>query len=135
MSKRSETSQLLLALTWQQQSDLLLFERFKKWTPALLARVNYLDQSSANRRLHRLLVAGVLAVRRGQPLPGGGRHPDLYYPTASGVRLITRLRHRGGNYVTSPDVSNLFDNDHDLAALEIAVRSGQFREARAFEKR
>lgn len=135
MSKRSQTLDLLLALSPQQQSDLLLFERFKKWTAEYLAMINYIDQSSANRRLHRLVAAGVLAMRRGQPLPYGGRQPNLYYPTPLGARVITHLRKRNNHYVTAPDVSNIFDNDHDLAALEIAVRSGMFQEARGFEAR
>jgi hypothetical protein len=135
MTSRSEATNALLKLTPQQVTDLCEFERFKKWTAELFALQRDVNYSTSHRRLHKLLDAGALAVREGRPLPAGGRETDIYYPTSLGARMITRLRDRGKHYVTAPDVSNPIDNVHDLAALEVAIRSGCYATARAFQER
>jgi hypothetical protein len=132
---RSQITNTLLKLTPQNVADLREFERFKKWTPELMALRHGVNLSTAYRRLRRLVDVEALAVRVGKPLPTGGRERDIYYPTPAGARMITRLCDRGPNYVTAPDVSNPIDNVHDLAVLEITLRSGCFSEARAFQKR
>lgn len=134
MVDRKDVDTALLTLSWRQRDDLVLFQRLKKWTAALLALHWRIDQSSANRRLHQLVKLGALAVRRGQPWPDGGRTPDVYYLTPLGARLVTRLQRLGGSYVEAPDVTNEVDNTHDLATLEVAVRLGVINQARAFEK-
>lgn len=132
---RTQLTNALLALTSQQTADLLLFERFKKWTADLFALAHSVNYSTAHRRLHKLSRAGALMIKVGNPLPSGGREPDIYFPTHVGVRMITRLRDRSKNPVTMPDTLNLTDNVHDLAALEVAIRSGCFDGARAFQER
>ncbi len=132
---RTETVNALLACSPQQISDVCEFERFKKWTPELFAMRWGVNLSTANRRLHRLAHTGAIAVKVGSPLPAGGRERDIYYLTPLGARMVTRLRERGSNYVTAPDISNPIDNVHDLTALEVAVRSGCYAESRAFQKR
>ncbi|CAG0933594.1 hypothetical protein TFLX_03121 [Thermoflexales bacterium] len=135
MPSRTAVTNTLLALTPQQVNDVCEFERFKKWTPELFAMRFGVNLSTANRRLHRLAAAGAIATRVGRPLPGGGRQRDVYYLTALGARMITRLRDRGSDYVTAPDVSNPIDNVHDLTALEVTLRSECYKGARAFQKR
>jgi hypothetical protein len=134
MVHRQDVDKALLALSWRQREDLKLMGRFKKWTPALLAMYQHLDQSSANRRLRKLVKLEALAVLRGQPLPDGGRTPDVYYLTPLGARLVTRLLQMKSSYVEAPDVSNLDDNRHDLTTLEVAVRIRELGSAAAFEK-
>lgn len=135
MTSRAETTNALLKLTPQQVTDLCEFERFKKWTAELLALQHGVNLSTGYRRLQRLVEVGALAVREGQPLPRGGSEKDLYALTPLGARMVTRLRDRGSDYVTAPDVSNSIDNVHDLAALEVAIRSGGYADVRAFQKR
>lgn len=132
---RAQTTNALLSLTPQQVDDLCDFERFKKWTPELLALRHKVNLSTANRRLHRLEHSGAIAVKVGHPLPAGGRERDLYYLTPLGAKMVTRLRERGSHYVTAPDISNPIDNLHDLTALEVVVRAACYAEARAFQKR
>lgn len=132
---RAQLTNALLTLTPQQVNDLLLFEHFKKWTADLFALAHAVNYSTAHRRLHKLTHTGALMIKVGNPLPSGGREPDIYFPTQVGVRMITRLRNRSKNPVTLPDMSNLTDNIHDLTALEVAIRSGCFEGARAFQKR
>jgi hypothetical protein len=132
---RSQLTNALLALTSQQVNDLLLFEHFKKWTCELFALAHAVNYSTAHRRLHKLMKAGALMVKVGNPLASGGRDPDIYFPTQSGARMITRLRDRQKNYFVAPDTFNPIDNVHDLAALEATIRSGCFDGARAFQER
>lgn len=132
---RSQITNALLALTPRETSDLLEFEHFKKWTPDLLAMRFGVNHSTGNRRLHRLLRSGAITVRRGYPLPAGGRERDLYALTPDGARMITRLRDRNANHLEAPDISNPIDNVHDLATLEVAIRSGCYSTARAFQER
>jgi hypothetical protein len=135
VTSRSDTTNALLKLTPQQVTDLCEFERFKKWTAELFALRHGVNLSTGYRRLQRLVDVKALEVRAGQPLPRGGSEKDLYAITALGGRMITRLRDRGSDYVTAPDVSNPIDNVHDLCALEVAIRSGCYEDARAFQKR
>jgi hypothetical protein len=135
MTSKSEVTNALLSMTPQQIDDICEFERFKKWTPELWSMRFAVNLSTANRRLHRLAHTGAVAVKVGRPLPAGGRERDIYYLSPIGARMITRLRERGSNYVTAPDISNPIDNVHDLTALEVALRSGCYAEARAFQKR
>jgi len=132
---RTQLTNALLALTPQQTADLLLFERLKKWTADLFALAHSVNYSTAHRRLRKLSRAGALMIKVGNPLPAGGREPDLYFPTHVGVRMITRLRDRHKNPVTMPDTFNPVDNIHDLAVLEVAIRSGCFDSAQAFRER
>lgn len=132
---RTQLTNALLTLTPQQISDLYQFEHFKKWTVDLFALAHHVNYSTAHRRLHKLMKAGAIMVKVGHPLPAGGRETDLYYPTPTGARMITRLRDRAKNYVTPPDVSNPIDNVHDLATLEVAIRAEGYATARAFQER
>lgn len=132
---RSQLTNALLTLTPQQTADLLIFEHFKKWTVDLFALAHHVNYSTAHRRLHKLMRAGAIMVKVGNPLPAGGRETDIYYPTPTGARMITRLRDRAKNYVTPPDVSNPTDNLHDLATLEVAIRAEGYTTARAFQER
>lgn len=134
MINRNLVTSTMMSLTPQQRDDCLLFQRHKKWSAPLFAMHRHLDQSTANRRLKRLVAAGVVGVRRGQPRQEGGREADVYHVTPIGARVITRLKGLGSSYVEAPDVSNAYDNQHDLAVLEIAIRSGLFYEGRAFEQ-
>jgi Replication-relaxation len=134
MLNRNLVTSALMSLTPVQRDDILRFQRHKKWSAPLFALYRYIDQSTANRRLKRLVTAGVLGLQRGRPLVKGGREPDVYYLTRIGARVVTRLKDLGSSYVEAPDISNPFDNLHDLAVLEIAVRSDMFQEARAFEQ-
>lgn len=135
MTSRSEVTNALLALTPQNISDLCEFEHFKKWTAELFALRHGVNLSTGYRRLQRLVAGGAIAVRAGHPLPRGGSEQDLYFITPLGARMITRLRDRGSNYVTAPDVANPIDNAHDLAALEVTLRAQCYEGARAFQKR
>lgn len=130
---RTQLTNALLTLTPQQVSDLLLFEYFKKWTVDLFALAHAVNYSTAHRRLHKLSKAGTLMSKVGNPLGVGGREPDIYFASPTGVRMLTRLRDRQKNAVTMPDTSNPVDNLHDLAVLEVAIRSGCFDGARAFQ--
>ena len=132
---RSQLTNALLTLTPQQITDLYKFEHFKKWTCDLFALAHHVNYSTAHRRLHKLMRAGAIMVKVGNPLPSGGRETDLYYPTPTGARMITRLRDRAKNYVVPPDVSNPIDNVHDLATLEVAIRADGYATARAFQER
>lgn len=132
---RTQLTNALLTLTSQQTADLLLFERLKKWSADLFALAHNVNYSTAHRRLHKLSRAGALMIKVGNPLPLGGREPDIYFPTHVGVRMITRLRDRHKNPVTMPDTFNGQDNIHDLAVLEVAIRSGCFDSAQAFRER
>jgi hypothetical protein len=134
MINRNLVTAAMLALTPLQRDDCLSFQRHKKWSAPLFALHYYLDQSTAHRRLKRLVAAGVVDVRRGQLYPNGGRETDVYYVTPLGTRVITRLKGLGSSYVEAPDVSDPYANQHDLAVLEIAIRSSLFQEARAFEQ-
>ena len=134
MINRNLVTSTMLSLTPLQRDDCLLFQRHKKWSAPLFALHRYLDQSTAHRRLKRLMAAGVVDVRRGQPYPNGGRETDVYYVTPLGARVITRLKALGSSYVEAPDVSDPYANQHDLAVLEIAIRSSFFQQARAFEQ-
>ncbi len=131
---RTQLTNALLKLTPQQTADLLLFERLKKWSCDLFALAHAVNYSTAYRRLHKLSRAGALMIKVGNPLPAGGREPDIYFPTHVGVRMITRLRDRHKNPVTMPDTFNPIDNIHDLAVLEVAIRSGCFDSAQAFRE-
>lgn len=124
MTSQTQVTNLLLTLPPRQRTDLLRFESFKKWTCDLFAKIQHIDYSTAHRRLEKLVQVGLLDMKRGFPLPDGGREPNVYYPTALGARAITRLRDRQDNRVISPDVSNPIDNTHDLLTLETAYRSG-----------
>jgi hypothetical protein len=132
--KRRDVDDVYSLLSWRQREDLELFSRFKKWTAALFGRYNLRDQSSANRRLKKLVALGALAVQCGHPLPDGGRSPDVYHLTGLGARLVTRLLGLGSSYVEPPDMSNENDLRHDLTTLEIAVRVNRVHDARAFTK-
>jgi len=132
---RTQLTNALLTLTPQQVNDLLLFEYFKKWTVSLFALAHAVNYSTAHRRLSKLAHTGALAVREGAPKAQGGSLPDLYHLMPLGARMITRLRDRHKNAVTMPDTSNPIDNVHDLAVLEVAIRSECFDSARAFQER
>lgn len=131
---RKRITETLLRLAPVQLTDLTLFRHHKKWTVPLLAMHLGVDQSTANRRLHRLVQRQVVDRLLGQYRVTGGRQPDLYYLTRLGARVLSRHLQLGSNYIEAPSVGNAASNAHDLWVVEIAIRLNRWDEMRHRER-
>ncbi|MDW7992055.1 MAG: replication-relaxation family protein [Anaerolineae bacterium] len=125
MAKRishQRITDIMLTMTKQALDDLARFEHHKKWTVRLLAMHLNIDQSTANRRLRRLVDLSLLARRPGDRQERG-RSPDLYYLTPLGAVVLTRYLQRETG-IEAPSIANPASNVHDLLVLELAIRLG-----------
>ena len=131
---RKRITETLLQLTPAQLAGLALFHHHKKWTVQLMSMHLGVDQSTANRRLRRLMQYRVIDKLPGQYRVTGGRQPDLYYLTRLGARVLSRHLQLGSNYIEPPSVANMASNAHDLWVLEIAIRLGRWDQMRHRER-
>lgn len=119
------------SLSRGQRDDVKLFVHSGLWTTRLLALHRNIHQSTANRRLRKLIDAQVLTVTPGHPWSIGGRTPNMYRLTTIGEQLLTRLL-GDAPHVVVPDVTDEAAITRYRVALEVAIRSGVLTTARIF---
>ncbi len=117
------------SLSRWQRDDVKLFTWSAIWTAPLLALHRGIHPSSANRRLHKLVVAEAIAVAPGHPWSWGGQTPDAYYLTETGVQLMALLVD-DAPHVVAPDVTDEAAVTRHRVALELAIRMGVVARAR-----
>ena len=110
----------------QGLSDLCLCRHHKKRTIPLTSMQLDIDQSTANRRLRKLVDVGALSRKQRGYRETGGRYPDLYYLNSLGAAVLNRYLDLGDNRVKPPSVANPISNAHDLDVLELAIRLGDW---------
>jgi hypothetical protein len=103
--------------------DLIRFERLKRWTVDLVAKVHPGNRTTAYRHLERLVRLGCLGKHGAAGKGGGGSAPAVYYLSALGARVLTHALERK-QPVTYVRRTSRTQEMHDLAMTELAVDWG-----------
>ena len=85
--------------------DLLLFDRFDRWTAPLFARHRRHSAATARKRLQVLVGAGVVVCAQGAVSGTGGSEPDLYVLASHGALVLDHVNARPRNATKAPPLS------------------------------